>query len=254
MSEVMLDRIVREMKATKKMGLCDFFKAEEIVVTAIRAAWPVEKTLYKDLVGATKRKYVGPTVNGILKEIARISEEYKNGAYKTVQAQPQASTAPTPEPSSPKRTKTTENREMFSPSRPTTAERAGAAAPIAKRARVYAPPAKAPKADTKGAAAAPKEAPKAKEEAKATAPSKKEAKPAAAAEEKASDRVGTFYKLLNSLFNQGRLEDCTVEQIEVDCAENYASFNFTSAEIMKLLADMEDKNKVMLCDGTVYRI
>eukprot|EP00959_Pyramimonas_sp_CCMP1952_P231448 4837722-Pyramimonas_sp.AAC.2 len=126
MAEVMLDRIQREMKAMKKLGLCDFFKAEEIVVTAIRAAWPVNKTLYKDLVGATKRKYVGPTVNGILKEIARITEDHKSGAYKTVEAPPKAS-VDTTDPGTPKKpTKPTENREIFSPIRPTTAERAGA--------------------------------------------------------------------------------------------------------------------------------
>mmetsp|Transcript_6747 Transcript_6747/g.11623 ORF Transcript_6747/g.11623 Transcript_6747/m.11623 type:complete len:318 (-) Transcript_6747:521-1474(-) len=311
-AEAMLERILREIKATKKVGLCDFFQAEEIVVTAIRASWPVDKTLYKDLFRATKRKYVGSTVAGILKEITRISTEYKAGSFQPPPAPPQpaeVSTMTTPQPTTPQHTpqKLKDIRQFFSPSKaaaerssvipavaperpkpaaptelevqaapiakraepavpivfpiakrpkPTAPTEPSPGTPLAQRARVYAPISKAesPTAANVSMVSPTEEKVSTKMALKKDAVAESHKQAAASGQGDHKDRFRTFQRLLNDLFSRGRLEDCTVDQIEDECANSYASLKFTPEGILKILTEMEDQNKLMMCDGTVYRI
>eukprot|EP00854_Cymbomonas_tetramitiformis_P009697 gene9697-11493_t len=258
MADNILVQIKRELTVSKKIGLLDFYLAEEIIVKAIRSVWPnINKALAASLIGITKQKFLGPTDKGIVRRVNEIIKEYED---KPLGAEPGSLLSPTEEEDVEEEESEEEDPEESpesSESKDSTPARArkdglssakatpgvkkkGAAAQPNKRARVYG-------LDTPARAAC---VPLTSVSGNIMSASKASAAAATTCGPPESSKA-QFRAVLNDLFSRNRVESTMVDVL-YDALED-SNLVLNETEVGQILKEMEASNQVMVHEGTVYR-
>mmetsp|Transcript_59465 Transcript_59465/g.189371 ORF Transcript_59465/g.189371 Transcript_59465/m.189371 type:complete len:291 (+) Transcript_59465:219-1091(+) len=259
--KMMLESQIKEMTGLKRAGLLDFFKCEEIILTGVRAysqRYQRFASCTAKLIGATKMKYVGPTIPGIIKNVKNILETLPEKEPERQAAPPSPAETGSPGASINSESSAEEAQILMDASARANAEHTsrsrsptGSSVPrrvrtggsgerkqSSKRPRVYAP---------EGGAELHTPPPNPGKDENGKTPSPK----ADAASDVPKEKKELFRRVLLNLFDQDRVGSCTVEQIGDACAED-AALVLKGDEMMRILEEMQADNRVFCAEGSVY--